>query len=178
MKLTTVPARRFGALPWGNPATSPYWRLALLDPTLWERPRHATERTVSFANFKAGTTGVQSFTVKRSGPFVIQSLTGIAINFNAGPPLVEWGSAFTPNVNQPSQAMIQISDSRNDYDWFSRPIPLDNLAGCTAFQPGAAFFPYVAEAGTMIIVTLTSTNLPGSGTDWDYRLVFRGVEVV
>lgn len=166
--------REYGSPAWGNPMSSPYWRIACLAPDFWNAPRAEATYVVSFLPLLGGQTLVDEFDIKAKGAFVIYGLSAFANNPAAAPPSLRWGSGQTSGL--PSRALIQITDSTKDYKLFSKAIPLDNIAGGAGGSSGA-WIPYVAEAGTTITVQLTSLNVPGVSEDWNWWLGFHGAEL-
>lgn len=167
--------RDYGSLPWGNPLSSPYWRLAFLPPELWDAPKRETAYILSFLPLAGGSTGVSSFSVKGRGPFIIYGVSAFANNPGATPPVLRWGSGLTQN--QMSRLLCQITDTKNLYDLFSQPAPLDNFASA-APNLSAGWVPYVCDPGTSISLVIQNQNVPGAGEDWNWWITFWGAEVL
>lgn len=171
---TALQTRQFGSPPWGNPFASPYWRLALVPPEYWDAPRFEATYAVQFLPLKGGSTMVQQFNVPDYGAFIIYGLTAFANNPGGVPPLLRWGSGQGSAF--PSRTLAQISDSLLDYKFFSKAVPLDNIASGAGAQ--SPFLPYVCQPNTTITVQLTSLNLAGAGEDWNWFINFTGAQLL
>lgn len=169
---TAMQTRQYGSPPWGNPMSSPYWRLAMVPPEYWDAPRFEACYTTQFLPLNGGSTMVDQFNVPDYGAFIIYGVSAEAV-VPTNPPSLRWGSGL--GAGFPSRVLIQITDSLLDYKFFSKAVPLDNIVCGAGGQ--SPFLPYVCQPNTTITVQMTSLNLAGVSEDWNWSLNFTGAQL-
>lgn len=150
---------------------APNWWLGILPRDLWWRKKIAFSYESDFQPLAAGLSTAEVVTqIQTDSDFFCLGLN-ILITTVANPPVLLWGSGFTNNFA--TGVTIQIRDLASAQNFFSSPVPIDNVAGSGPF-PAPLGFPYLFTSSSSISTTLV--NLLGgvaknvSCTYWGVRI--------
>lgn len=163
--------------PPGNPIMGPRYHLASVDPEIWASPKQLASYTIGQSPLPGGTSIVLPFAIKDEADFLVMGLSASVQDPSTFPPANNnrFGGSNLIFGGATSSVLMQVTDARIGYDWFSQPVPVDNVCDGSPGGPGAMVYGYRCVAGSVMNVLLIS--LQGLNVNWNVAITFWGAEI-